>query len=510
MVESSTVRESRPEYAAHVLGYLGSMDPDEWPEYQKQGYSMDAQVGKAGLELAFEEYLHGIDGTRVDIVSKDGAIIDQYWANAYDEEGNIIGVKAPVAGNNVEITLDNNIQQVAEDALADVMAWAIDPSQNTEVGEHTGLDAQGAAVIVMEPKTGNILACASYPTYNLATMTEDWEEINNNTLNPLFNRAFGAAYPPGSTYKMCTLIAAMENKNKQGEFIYKAGDVIEDKGVYEMDGGFRAACLFWTSSKATHGKIDAVKALCYSCNYFFYELGYRVLEEQMDETAKALGLGEPTGIELNEEIGHRNNSARKAEVYTGINAIFSAGDRVLGAIGQGENRFTPLQLCVYASTLANKGTRMKATFLSRVVSSDYRTLILQNEPKVISQMELSWQTVEAYMQGMREVITYPGGTATKYFGGWSDQLPDVWAMKNEVTVYAKTGTSQHASGGSDHGAFVCFSHRADETEPDLAVAIFGEKIAHGSSLGPVAEKILLAYYELDAASEVTAFENQAG
>ena len=512
MVESSTVREYHTKYAAHVLGYLGAMDKSEWAVFQEQNYSMDAQVGKSGFEKAFEKYLHGIDGTRVDVVSKDGAVIDRYYAKEYDEEGNVIGTKNPVAGNNVETTLDITIQQVAEEALEDVMLWATDPEQNTAEGDDEGHDAQGAAVIVMECKTGNILACASYPTYNLATMTEDWAEINENSLNPLFNRAFGAEYPPGSTFKMCTLIAAMENTDSYGNVILPYGGTIVDKGLYELD-GFTAACLFWTNQKATHGEIDGVKALCYSCNYFFYELGYRTKWEMVDETAKALGLGEPTGIELDEKTGYRNNPDRKAQVYTGINANFAAGDRILGAIGQGENRYTPLQLCVYASTLANNGTRMKATFLSRVVSSDYRTLIYQNEPKIVSQLEMSWQTIQTYKDGMKEVITYPGGTATKYFGGWSDQLGDVdgvWPMKGEITIYAKTGTAQHASGGSDHGAFVCFSHRADETEPDIAVAVFGEKIAHGSSLAPVAEKILLAYYEMDAASEVTAFENQAG
>ena len=237
-------------------------------------------------------------------------------------------------------------------------------------------------------------------------------------------------------------------------------------------------------------------------------------EEMPVKTAKDLGLGVPSGIELVEKTGTLNTKEQKRKVYgTGVNANFSAGDRILGAIGQGEYRFTPLQLCVYASTLANKGTRMKATFLSRVVSSDYRTLIYENKPVVENQMNLAGTTVDAYWSGMRKVITTPGGTADKYFGGIDDGLEGdedgVWPLKGEVIVYAKTGTAEHASGGSDHGIFVCFAHRKDETEPDVAVAVFGEKIAHGSTLGPVAEKILLTYYEMDAASEMTAFENQA-
>ncbi len=513
MVESSTVREYHTKYAAHVLGYLGGMSDDQWTEFKNQGYSMDALVGQSGFEQAFEGYLHGIDGTRVDIVSRDGAIISQYWATD-SVTGELL---EPRAGNNVETTLDINIQQVAEEALAETMGNITNPLVNTEEGEHTGLDAEGAAVIVMNCKTGEILACASYPTYDISTMLENWAAINSDPMKPLFNRAFGAAYPPGSTYKMCSLIAAMEHRNKEGNWILSPGETIKDTGYYNNPNveGFHPECLFYTNSKGgTHGVIDGSKALCYSCNVFFYELGYRVLEEQMDETAAALGLGEPTGIELVEKTGYRNNSARKRQVYgSGIDGNFSAGDRILGASGQGENRFTPMQLAVYASTLANKGTRMKATFLSRVVSSDYHTLVYENEPVVLGQLEMQSTTIETYMSGMRQVITEAGGTAQKYFGGFADQMgvgDGVWPMKGEVIVYAKTGTAEHASGGSAHGAFVCFSHRADETEPDIAVAIFGEKVAHGSSLVPIAEKILLAYYELDEASEVTAFENQPG
>ena len=416
VVESSTVREYHTKYAAHVLGYLGAMNSSEWEINKTLGYSMDALVGRSGFEQAFEEYLHGIDGTRYDEVNRQGATTKSYYT------------KEPVAGNNVETTLDITIQQVAEEALEDVMLWAVDPEQNVkaQTSDKEGQDAQGAAVIVMECKTGNILACASYPSYDLANMMdkEVWAGINNDPLKPLFNRAFGAEYPPGSTYKMCTLIAAMENKyakgTQAGEFILPYGGTITDRGVYDAHAGFAPACLFWTTSKATHGKIDGVLALAYSCNYFFYELGDLMTWEMVDETAEKLGLGEPTGIELVEKTGYRNNPERKAEVYTGVNANFAAGDRILGAIGQGENRFTPMQLAVYASTLANKGTRMKATFLSRVVSSDYRNLIYENEPKIVSQLDMSWQTVETYMKGMREVIMTPGGTATAYFGGPKD------------------------------------------------------------------------------------------
>ena len=524
MVESSTVREYHTTYAAHILGYLGGMDAADWEIYKDQNYSMDAYIGQSGFEEAFEGYLHGIDGTRVDVVSKDGTIIDQYYAREYDEDGNIIGYKEPIAGNNVETTIDIDIQKVAEDALAQVMANITNPEINTEVGEHTGLDAQGAAVIVMDVDTGEILACASYPSYNLATMNEDWAEINSDPLKPLFNRAFGATYAPGSTYKMCTTIAAMEHEFGPGSklgtgAILKYGETIDDKGRFEELGeGFNPTCLLYSAANATHQDVDASQALMVSCNYFFYILGYRMTWQMMDETAKALGLGEPTGIELTEKVGWRANPDSKAASYSGVDATWNAGDKVLMAIGQSENRFTPLQLAVYTSTLANEGKRMRATFLNRVVSSDYRTLVLEVQPEIVNTLNMSYQTIESYMEGMRKVIQndptkpYYAGTAASYFGGPSDLYgvgDGVWPLKGKVNVWAKTGTAEHSSGGSDHGAFVCFAGKPGG-KPEVAIAIYGEKVAHGSTLAPVAEDILEAYFEQESASEVTVYENRIG
>lgn len=499
MVESSTVREYHTTYGAHILGYMGAMTDAEWQENQKLGYSMDADVGKSGFEQAFETYLHGIDGQRLDKVTKEGTIVSQQYL-----EG-----KEPVAGNNVETTIDIDLQKVAEDALAKRMKELTDPNINTG-GEGEGIDAQGAAVVVMKVKTGEILACASYPTFNLATMKEDWDAINSDDLKPLFNRAFGATYAPGSTYKMCTLVAAMENvygptNPKAGQPIYAPGETIYDTGVFSHDDfpDFHPTCLFYSSSYGSHGDLTAQDALKVSCNLFFYELGYRMTIDMMDDTAKGFGLGEPTGIELTEKVGWRANEAsKKASYKNSADAAWNGGDRVLCAIGQSENRFTPLQLAVYTCTLANQGTRYRATFLNRVTSSDYRTLVYSNSPEVVSKMNISDTTYNTYVDGMRRVVTMIGGTATTCFGGPKDEDNTQWPSK--ITVCAKTGTAQHSSGGSDHGVFVCFAPMDD---PQVAIAIFGEKTAHGSSMAPVAEPILKAYFEMVDASEVYTYEN---
>lgn len=499
MPESSTVREYYTTYAAHILGSVGAIDADEWDYYDELGYAMDAYVGKSGFEAAFEEDLHAVDGTRVDVVDKDGTIISQYYANVRDPEtGEIIGREEPVAGNNVETTIDLELQIAAEDALATVMQRLRDPNQNTS-GE--GLDAEGAAVIVMEVKTGDILAMASYPTFDLSTLNENYAAIEQADFAPLFNRALSAAYPPGSTYKMVTLIAAYNNGKGNLDRI------IHDDMVFTKYEGFSPSCLLWKTNRASHGDCDCVYALEVSCNYFFYVLGDEVTIAQLDETAKYLGLGEPTGQELPEVLGHRSNPESKAQEYTGTQAQFFTGDRILTAIGQSENRFTPMQLCVYASTLANRGTRMKATFLNRVVSSDYTTLIRENIPVVVSTFDICDDAYIGYMQGMRAVIAGQYGTGRNAFGGNKDSASDsngLWPYE-DILVCAKTGTAETFKDRSDNGAYICFAPMDD---PEIAICVYGERVAHGSTLAEVAEAVLRIYFDLGDAGDTAAYENK--
>ena len=496
MVESSTVREYYTTYAAHILGYVSAMNDKQWAEYKEMGYAMDAFVGQAGFEKAFEDKLHATDGTRVDVVDKEGTIIEQFWANEYDENGKVIGKKVPKAGNNVETTLDINLQKIAEDELKIAMENLTNPEINQTEGQKEGLDAQGAAVVVMEVKTGDILAMASYPTYNLATFVEDFDELEAHPLKPMYNRALQGAYPPGSTFKMATLIAAMNNG------LINAETEIEDKGVFtEYD--FNRSCLLWTNARATHGFITATDAIRYSCNYFFYELGFRLNWKQLNEVSAALGLGEPTGVELPENVGWRADPESKRRQYGDtLSGGWFPGDEILSAIGQSENRFTPMQLCVYACTLANKGTRLKATFLNRVVSADYRTLVEENQPKVLSQFEICNDAYISYMEGMQRVIYESGGTARKIFNGFEDTEHTFPA---DIRVCAKTGTAQTFTSVSDNGAFICF---APANDPEIAVALYGERIAHPTNIAMVAEAIMKAYFTTQRASSVAVYENQ--
>ena len=473
-VEPSTVREYNTSYAAHILGYVGDMSPDQWEYYKNiEGYEMDSQVGQDGLEEAFEEYLHGVDGLRRDVHTADGTLV----SSTFEVE--------PQAGSNVEVSIDLPLQMVAEDALA----ATLEGLRAQEEGED-GADCEGGAVVAMEVKTGEILACGSYPTYDLENFFKDYDEILKADYNPLFNRALMGLYPPGSTYKPSMVTAGIN-----GGYINSA-EYIEDKGVfrkYQSD-GFTASCLAWTASGDIHTNVNAARALEVSCNYYFYVLGDKMPLEDIDKTAKGFGLGESTGVELFEYTGYRANDETRQKLYTGFDAYMYAADKVLASIGQSDNRFTPLQLCVYASTLANQGNRYAATFMNRVVSSDYTELLEERKPELLSTMEVKDEAYQAYLAGMQQVCSVSTGTAYKVFRDYP------------IAVAAKTGTAEtDKTGRSDNAAFICF---APADDPQIAIAIYGEMAGHGSSLASVAKSILDVYFDVDEIGDMTALENQ--
>lgn len=487
--EASTVREYNTEYAAHILGYIGPITADQWAETykEKDGYAMDALVGQEGLEEAFEEYLHATDGVRVDVVTVDGTVVESYYKK--DADGNEM---RPVAGQNVELSIDINLQTTAEVQMAALITALRESGENLAEGavKPDGSDAEGGAVVVMNVKTGQILACASYPTYNLSTFREDYNELKETPYAPLYNRALLATYPPGSTYKMSVAIAAIDTG------LINSQTIINDEGVFKKyeDTNYAPKCLQYTNYGYGHGKITVLEAIRDSCNYFFYDIGDRMDIDDMDAVAKGLGLGESTGVELFEYTGHRANEETKASLYSGDGGRWYAADQVSAAIGQSDNRFTPLQLCVYTCTLANRGTRYRATFLNRIISSDYTSVVEENEPEIVSKYEISDEAYYAYTEGMRLVATE--GTARNIFG------------KNyPIEVAAKTGTAQTDAGTkySDNGAFICYAPMDD---PEIAIVVYGEKAGHGTTVGQIAKAIMDAYFNDEIYGESTSSENQ--
>lgn len=467
-VETSTVRQYNTTYAAHILGRIGLMNAEEYEIYKEKDYAMDAYVGKEGLERAFEDDLHGTDGLRVTTISADGTVLEEYYKTM------------PQAGKNIELTIDIDLQKVSEDALkAHILSLREDDG-----------DAEGGAVVVQEVKTGQILACASYPTFDPATYSQKYNELLETDFAPLYNRALQAAYPPGSTYKMVTTIASIDS-GTIGRWVE-----IEDKGIYRRfeDVGYTPRCMLYTTAGATHGYVNAMEALAVSCNYYFYEVGYQTGITKIDEVAKALGLGEATGVELDESVGRRANAETKKLLYSkGYDGWYDA-DTVAAAIGQSENRFTPMQLACYTSALANHGTRYKATFLQRVLSSDYSELLYESTPVVASQLNISDEAYAAYTEGMRLSVTWANGTSHYYLGDY------------DVAVCAKTGTAEHGGNGSDNAAYVLY---APADDPQIAIAVYVEKGTPGSRLAKVARAILDAYFSTSSNVDTIPAENIA-
>ncbi len=474
IVQTTTVREYHTKYAAHILGYVGAMDPEEYEYYKDFDYDMDAHVGKEGLEKAFELQLHATDGILETTVSADGDIISERY------------IREPVAGNHVELSIDINLQRIAEEELEKMI---LSLRENGLNDTNQGKDAEGGAVIAQSIKTGEILVSASYPTYDLSTYFENFNEVSQQEFAPFFNRALNATYPPGSVFKMVTTIAGIDTGMIEPE------TEIRDEGVYERfaDAGYFPRCMLWTTRQMTHGLIDVHEALAVSCNYYFYEVGWLAGINAIDKVASTLGLGEYTGVELDEYKGRRANPETKDEKYEGSQGDWYGADTISAAIGQSENRFTPLQICNYISALANKGTRYKATFMRRVISADYQQLLMQNEPTVVAKLDISEKAYNACIEGMKLSTQWSMGTSYSLFYNYP------------IEVCAKTGTAEHGSGGSDHGSFVIF---APADDPEIAITVYVEKGAQGGNLGHVAKAILDAYFSESGSVDTILGENE--
>ncbi len=468
VVETSFIRVYETEYAAHLLGYVGMMDADEYERYSQTGeYSMDAIVGKDGVEFAFEEYLHGVDGSMQTISTSTGTVTN----TSYIEE--------PIPGNHVYLTIDGLLQEATERALESGVVWlqADREAQNAKAVAENRLedviidDIQGAAAVVVKVDTGEPLAIASYPTFDLSTLTEDWSELLVAENNPLFNRALGGAYAPGSTFKPVTFIAALT------EGIINTETRIDCEGVYREyeDAGYAPTCWIWDDGM-THADLNVTEALRDSCNYFTYVVGNDLGVDIMGEFAHDFGLGVETGIELTEAEGNMANQENHFE-YAG--AEWRIGDTLQAGIGQSDSLFTPIQLAEYAAALANGGTRYSSSILKDVRSYDYADSLYAHEPEVLSKVDTADYNFAAIQEGMYLVAHDPMGSA--YFDFYD----------YPITVAAKTGTSQLGEDKTNNAVFIAY---APYENPEIAVAIVVERGAAGSAAGSIARDIFDAYF----------------
>ena len=445
-VVSASTREYKTDYAAHILGTVGDISPEEYAERKDQGYAMDATIGKSGAESAFEDYLKGTNGRRVVSTNSEGKITGEYYKTE------------PQPGNTVALTIDLELQQATEDALA------------ATVSKMTGEDgiSRGAGVAVVEIGTGDILSLASYPTFTLSTYRQDFTDLSQDPAQPLFNRATQGTYPPGSTFKPLTAVAALESG------VITPSTTIQDKGRYTYYAPtYQPKCWIYPGS---HGKINVSQAITHSCNYFFYEVGRLTGIQTLNEYARAFGLGESTGVEIGDSAG----VLAGPEYCERTGKTWTDGQTISAAIGQSYNLFTPLQLANYIATLAGGGQHYKAHLLKEVKTYD-NTAVVYTEPDTpLNTVEMSDSTVKAVKEGMLALTTT--GSLSGYF---KDCV---------VSAGAKTGTAQITKNVENNGVFVCF---APYDDPEIAVAIVIEKGGSGSALASTAVEILNAYFTAD-------------
>ena len=463
LIEPTTVRQYNTGYAAHLLGRVASIDASQWEDYQAKGYAMDEKVGQSGAEAAFEDYLRGTNGTRAVETNTTGKVVSQSWL--VDKAGNEL---TPKPGDNVVLTIDERLQEAVERALAD------------HVPTLEGGLAEGAAAVVLDVNSAAVLASASYPTYDLSTYSQDFNALNADPLTPFLNRAFQGRYAPGSTFKMVTAIAGLE------EGIITPKTKIVDNGRYTYYRDYQPQCWIYRQMGRVHGPQTVSEAITNSCNIFFFDVGRRLGIDKLGQYARLFGLGEPTGIELPEKIG----VVAGPEFTESIGGVWNEGSTLAVAIGQENNQFTPLQLANYIATLANGGKHYSAHILKCVKSYDYSTILYEREPALIDTINISEENLAAVKAGMLAVTQ--SGSAAKYFKNLG------------IKVGAKTGSVRVSANSPSNAVFVAF---APFDDPQVALAIVVEKGGSGSELAGIAADILTYYFHAEETLEVPAAEN---
>ncbi len=456
--------------ASHVLGYVGAIDSEEY-ETRKDTYSNDDIIGKMGIQYVFEDYLKGKDGIKQIDMSVDGTITSEYVT----EEA--------VAGSDVILTIDANLQKVAEDALEQNIK---DIAQG-KYGEKHSADA--GAVAVMNVKTGEVLALVSYPDYTPELFRDGIpQDVYDSYLegDNLYNRAVSGSYAPGSTFKMASALAGLETEK------ITPTSLINDTGIYPK--GHHPVCWYYTSYGTGHGYLNVSQAITQSCNYFFYEVGYRVGIDNLSRYASYLGLGKRTGIEL---LGETSGTLANPQTAKDIdNADWYEGDTLSAAIGQSYNSFSPIQMAKYVSMIANGGKNVDVTLIKSIIRADgtevpreeideYSSKKIETGNETVEDLNIKPENIQAILKGMKGVTSEYGGTAYSTFADFN------------IDVGGKTGSAQTKEGEDAHAWFVGF---APYDNPEIAVAVIVEHGGTGSYTAEVAKKIMAEYFGMNAKS----------
>lgn len=452
--------------ASHILGYVGNITQAEL-DGREDTYGINDVIGKVGIQYVFEEYLRGQNGIKQLDMSVDGNITDEYIT------------KEAVAGSDVILTIDANLQAVTEKALVNNI------KKIASGGFSKTSEAKAGAAVVMNVKTGEILAMASYPDYEPELFVNGISQKKLDEYNKgdnIFNRAISGVYAPGSTFKMITAIAGLETG------AITPTEKINDVGVYKK--AHEPACWIWNSYGMTHGWLNVTDAIIHSCNYFFYEVGYRVTIDNIAKYAKYYGLGQKTNVELPMEesgvVATRDKAKERGDEW-------QIGETLSAAIGQSYNSYTPIQMAKYISMLANGGKPIDVTIVKSVIDVNGNQIQKEEITKFVNaklglekqekeDLNIKKENLEAVLKGMKGVTSEEGGTAYSTFADFNIELG------------GKTGSAQTDVNGKVNGWFVGF---APYDEPEVAVVVLVENAGSGSYTAEVARDILQEYFGMN-------------
>ena len=457
IVETSTRSYEQGTVLPHVLGRVGKITAEKWKvtdengqvtyPLKEKGYNMNDIIGISGLESAYEDELRGKDGVETITRNSDGVIV------------NTALTTVPEPGHTVQLTIDSEFQKAVDQALAKNVEWI----KNTYADSK---QANAGAVVVIDVKTGGVLAASNYPSFDQNLYAAQYSEYSADENMPLFNRALQGLYTPGSTYKPSVAVAGLDTG------LLNRNSTVNCTRVYTYYKDYRPRCA---QHGHGNGPIDVVNAIKWSCNIFFYDVGRRLTSDVYDAYAYKLGLGQRTGVEVSEALGH---------LTTKNDSNYTESLDIQAAIGQGNTAVTPIQLATYAATLANRGTRYRTHFVKAILDSNTGETLQETQPEVMDVVEDKGETFDLVREGMKGVAqTIPALAAYPY------------------TIACKTGSPQRSEGyyvGSTYkhytnAAMIAYGPAED---PEIAIGVVVEYGGAGARTGQLVADIFNAYYAM--------------
>ena len=458
IVETSTRSYEQSTVLPHVLGRVGKITAEKWKvtdengqttyPLRDKGYNMNDIIGISGLESAYEDELRGKDGVETITRNSDGVIVDTALTTV------------PEPGHTVQLTIDSRFQKAVDKALASNIEMI-----NRTYNANSTKAAAGAAVVV-DVKTGAVLAASNYPSFDQNLYATQYSEYSADESLPLFNRALQGLYTPGSTFKPAVAIAALDTG------LINRYSTVNCTRVYTYYKDYRPKC---TQHGHGNGPIDVVTAIKWSCNVFFYDVGRRLTSDVYDAYAYKLGLGQRTGVEVSEAVGHLTSKN---------DSNYMESLDIQAAIGQGNTVVTPVQLATYAATIANRGTRYRTHFVKAILDSNTGEVLQETQPEVMDVIEDKGETFDLIQQGMIGVSQ------------------TISALANyPYTIACKTGTPQRSEGYYSGSSYRHYTNTmmiayGPTEDAQIAIGIVVEYGGGGARAGNLVADIFNAYFAM--------------